>query len=112
MSRRRARTLWYVAGVASAGLMATGCAVGPEFQRPAAPSGDRYDQTGMVLPEAGDGQVRQQLTPGAAPAAHWWQAFDSTALNDTVELALRGSPTLEAAHATLAAANETLAATR
>jgi NodT family efflux transporter outer membrane factor (OMF) lipoprotein len=93
-------------------LLAAGCAVGPDFQRPAAPGSDRYDQTSVVLPEAGDGQVRQQLLPGAAPAAQWWQAFESASLNDTVEIALRGSPTLEAARATLAAANETLAATR
>ncbi len=66
----------------------------------------------MTLPGAGDGQPQQTLQPGSVPAAQWWRAFASTPLNDTVDLALRGSPTLEAAHATLSAASETLAATR
>jgi NodT family efflux transporter outer membrane factor (OMF) lipoprotein len=93
-------------------VLCAGCAVGPDFRRPAAPTIDRYDRTSIVLPGAGDGQVRQRLMPGAAVAAEWWHAFDSPLLNDTVDLALRGSPTLEAARATLAAANETLAAAR
>jgi NodT family efflux transporter outer membrane factor (OMF) lipoprotein len=112
MSRQAsAPHVWPFLLVAGA-LLGAGCAVGPEFQRPAAPSFDRYGESSIVLPGAGDGQVRQRLLPGATAAAQWWHAFDSVALNDTVDLALRGSPTLEAARATLAAANETLAATR
>ena len=91
-------------------VLVGGCAVGPNFTQPAAPDVDRYDQTQMTLPGAGDGQPQQTLQPGSVPAAQWWRAFASTPLNDTVDLALRGSPTLEAAHATLSAASETLAA--
>jgi NodT family efflux transporter outer membrane factor (OMF) lipoprotein len=93
-------------------LVVAGCAVGPDFTRPAPPSVDRYDQAQATLPGAGDAQPKQNLMPGSAPAALWWRAFESGALDDTVALALQGSPTLDAAHATLAAANETLAATR
>lgn len=108
MAVRRAWCASWLAGT----VMCAGCAVGPDFNRPAAPMVDRYDQTNMVLPSAGDGQVRQRLMPGTAAAAEWWDAFDSALLNDTVDRALRGSPTLEAARATLAAANETVAAAR
>ena len=93
-------------------MLVGGCAVGPNFTQPEAPDVDRYDQTQMALPGAGDGQPLQTLQAGSAPAAQWWRAFASSPLNDTVDLALRGSPTLEAAQATLSAASETLAATR
>jgi NodT family efflux transporter outer membrane factor (OMF) lipoprotein len=98
--------------VLAAVFAVAGCAVGPDFQRPAPPDVDRYDQTQVVLPSAGDAQPQQTLAAGSAPAAAWWRAFESDALNETVALALQGSPTLEAAQATLAAANETLAAVR
>ena len=88
------------------------CAVGPNFTRPEPPNVDRYDQVQVVLPSAGEGQPQQTLSAGSVPAAQWWQAFGSAPLNDTVELALKGSPTLQEADATLAAANETLAAVR
>ena len=88
------------------------CTVGPDFQRPEAPTQDRYDRTESTLPSAGRGQSQQNLNAATAPAAEWWHAFASPELDDTIAAALAGSPTLEAAQATLAAANETLAATR
>ncbi len=96
----------------AAWLLISGCTVGPDFTRPAAPDVDRYDHTRVTLPSAGEGQTSQTLAAGSVPAAQWWYAFLSTPLNDTVELALQGSPTLQAANATLAAANESLAAAR
>jgi len=93
-------------------LVLGGCAVGPNFTRPAPPDVDRYDQTQVVLPNAGAVQPQQTLMAGSSPAEKWWHTFESSALDDTVDLALQGSPTLDAAKATLAAANETLAATR
>jgi NodT family efflux transporter outer membrane factor (OMF) lipoprotein len=93
-------------------LLLCACAVGPDFKRPDAPNVDRYDQTEAVLPGAGDGQPQQTLKAGSAPAAQWWNAFGSAPLDETVQLALAGSPTLQAANATLAAANENLNAVR
>ncbi len=93
-------------------LLIGGCTVGPDFTRPAAPDVDRYDQSRVTLPSAGEGQPLQTLSTGSAPAAQWWRAFGSAPLNDTVVLALQDSPTLQAANATLAAADESLAATR
>src|SRR5262245_63604910 len=88
------------------------CTVGPDFTRPEAPSVERYDPAPIVLPGAGDGQPLQRLNAAAPPAAEWWNAFESAPLDETVQLALVGSPTLEAASATLAAANEDLNAAR
>ena len=99
-------------GALAAVVLVTGCAVGPDFQKPAAPTQDRYDQTPSQLPSAGEGHVKQALNAATAPAAQWWRTFSSTELDDTVAAALEGSPTLDAARATLAAANETLAAAR
>jgi NodT family efflux transporter outer membrane factor (OMF) lipoprotein len=93
-------------------VLVSACAVGPDFTRPSPPDVDRYDQTRVQIPTAGDGQPQQKLSAGSPPAAEWWSAFGSAPLDDTVGLALQGSPTLQAADATLAAANETLAAAR
>lgn len=112
MSRQAIALHAWAALLLAEALLGAGCAVGPDFQRPGTPTFERYDQTSIVLPGAGDGQIRQQLMPAAPAAAQWWHAFDSVSLNDTVELALRDSPTLESARSTLAAAGETLAATR
>jgi len=94
----------------AASLLAGGCAVGPDFKAPAPPGGDRYDRTSVTLPAAGVGQPSQNLVSGSAPAAKWWEAFESTPLNETVDLALTGNPTLEAASDSLLAAREALTA--
>ncbi|MBS0395989.1 MAG: TolC family protein, partial [Proteobacteria bacterium] len=101
---------WLLAG--AGGSLLAGCAVGPDFERPAAPSQERYDAVQVVLPTAGAGQPQQRLQPGAEPADRWWHAFGSPLLDGTVGQALDGSPTLAAAHATLAAALEATVAAR
>jgi NodT family efflux transporter outer membrane factor (OMF) lipoprotein len=93
-------------------LTLSGCAVGPNFQRPAPPPFDRYDQAAAVLPPAGADQPVQTLTAGSAPADAWWRAFASPPLDETVASALAANPTLQAARSTLDAANETLNASR
>jgi NodT family efflux transporter outer membrane factor (OMF) lipoprotein len=105
LRRESTRGAWIAAS-----LLAAGCAVGPDFKEPTPPGGNRYDQASLTLPAAGVGQPLQTLVSGSAPAAKWWESFESAPLNDTVDLALRGNPTLEAAGASLSAARETLAA--
>jgi len=98
------------AGVAAVSL--TGCAVGPNFTRPEAPSDQGYTATSVELPSAGKSDVRQTLAPGEAVVAKWWALFESTALDEVLTIAIAGSPTLEAANATLAQSEQLVVAAR
>src|SRR5271169_4601260 len=87
----------------------TGCAVGPNFQRPAPPNVDRYTpqplpaQTASVEVKGGEAQsfVQDMDIPG-----QWWTLFHSKPLNDLIEQALKANPDLEAAQAALRVAWE------
>jgi NodT family efflux transporter outer membrane factor (OMF) lipoprotein len=95
-----------------AALALAGCAVGPDFERPAPPAETRYTAADPTRITAQAGGIGQTLRPGATVPANWWQAFGSAALDDLVATALASSPTLEAARATLAQAAELHAAAR
>lgn len=90
-----------------------GCAVGPDFMRPAAPKTTRY----TAAPTSRDivssaGYRTQHLRSGESLPAQWWTLFRSPRLNAVVVEAINGSPTLPAARATLAAARENVSAAR
>ena len=90
--------------------MLGGCAVGPDFVRPAPPETDRY--TSEPRPEAtvaADGQA-QHFTPGAAITADWWRLFQSAQLDAVVRQALSNNPTLRAAEASLRQSQDNLRA--
>jgi NodT family efflux transporter outer membrane factor (OMF) lipoprotein len=87
-------------GLALLGL--TGCAVGPDFKPPHSPSTDRY--TAADLPAA--------FAPAADIPDAWWQVYGSAALDELMDSALHGSPTLKAAKAALRQANELVKAQR
>ncbi len=86
-----------------------GCAVGPNFQRPAAPKVDRYTpgplpaQTASVDVHGGEAQrlVQEMDIPG-----QWWTLFHSKPLNDLIEQAFKTNPDLESAQAALRVAWE------
>jgi NodT family efflux transporter outer membrane factor (OMF) lipoprotein len=90
--------------------MLGGCAVGPDFVRPAPPDTDRY--TSKPPPEvtvAADGQA-QQFTPGAAITNDWWRLFGSAQLDAVVRQAISNNPTLQAAEASLRQSQDNLRA--
>lgn len=92
-----------------------GCAVGPNFHRPAAPAGAGY--TTAPLPEATAsanvlGGDAQRFVMGQDVAFKWWEAFGSPALNSLVEQAFRVNPTITAAQAALRQAQELVSAQR
>lgn len=90
-----------------------GCAVGPDFERPAAPGGNGY--TAQPVPDeivSATGAESQRLLPGERISAQWWELFQSRALNDALHAAIGGNKTLAAARATLAAAQENVLAAR
>jgi NodT family efflux transporter outer membrane factor (OMF) lipoprotein len=93
----------------------SGCAVGPNFRKPAAPAVDSYTRS----PIAGTGAAAdmpggeaQRLLAGRDIPAAWWMLFESPPLNALVERALVASPTLLAAHLSLRQALELVAAQR
>jgi NodT family efflux transporter outer membrane factor (OMF) lipoprotein len=95
---------------ASAVLGVAGCAVGPNFHRPAAPAINGYTEKPLpaATPQvaAKEGQA-QKLQPGADVAGNWWALFRSPALTRLVAETLRRNPSLQAAQETLHQAQET-----
>jgi NodT family efflux transporter outer membrane factor (OMF) lipoprotein len=96
-------------------LTIAGCAVGPNFQRPAPPQVKGYTpeqlpaQTTAAKTVGGDAQrfVQDMDIP-----AQWWTLFRSQPLNTLVEQSLKTNPGLQAAQAALRVAQENLRAQR
>ena len=74
-----------------------GCTVGPDFRRPAAPTATAY-----LAP--GEQPAAAQI--GDGPAAGWWHAFGSPALDALVAQAIAHNQSLAASNATLAATRD------
>lgn len=94
-------------------VLLSGCAVGPNFERPAAPDYERY--TAQPMPEvigSATGAESQRLRPGAKIRAQWWELYRSRALSEVLRAAIDGNRTIVAARATLAAARENVLAAR
>lgn len=94
--------------VAVAACLLSACAVGPDFERPDAPTVTRY--TGEASPTVAD--PLQRLVYGNSPPADWWTLFDSEELNRLMQQAKESNFTLSAARSSLAQAQELLAAQR
>ena len=104
-------TSFAVLGLLAAAL--SGCTVGPDFQRPAAPPVDRYTATPTTATTATTATqhgVAQQLVEGLPIEAQWWRTLGSPALDRLIDEAFNHSPTLAAARATLRQAQELQAA--
>jgi len=107
-----------ITSISLAALLAlgtAGCAVGPDFQRPAAPDTGRYtavDMPAETASAATPGGQAQQFAPGQDVPAQWWTMFGSSELNALVEAALQANPDLQAMEAALRVARENVAAQR
>ncbi len=90
-------------------ILVTGCAVGPDFERPAPPRVTAYtpEKAPTALTPSGN-EPAQHLVSGKAIPAAWWEVFHSPSLDNMVRQAIVASPTLEAARATLAQAQQTV----
>lgn len=92
--------------VTAAGLAAallSSCALGPDFERPAAPDAN-YSSRPLPAETAaveGAGGGGQRFLPGESVAGEWWTLFKSPVLNALVEEAIAKNPSLEAAEASL-----------
>jgi len=93
----------------AAALLAAGCAVGPDFRVPDAPTDARYTSGPQPLQMPAAGHATQTLVSGDVPT-QWWTLFGNPQLDETIRLALDNSPTLTQARARLREAQENLAA--
>jgi NodT family efflux transporter outer membrane factor (OMF) lipoprotein len=97
-----------IASALTAALLASSCAVGPDFQRPEPPEVERYTPEPLVRTSSADvanGQA-QRFDQGKDVSGQWWRMFRSRPLNDLVDEALQHNPNLDAARAALRVAQE------
>ena len=92
---------------ALAALALAGCAAGPDFKAPEAPTVERYTPTPLARSAALPELIESQPVP-----ADWWTVFGSARLDALVRAALDASPTLAQSSARLRQAQELLAARR
>lgn len=78
-----------------------GCAVGPDFHRPAPSRAEHFQPGAPIAADTAQAYVRGLDIPG-----QWWALFHSPPLNALVARALAASPTLAAAQAALRQARE------
>ncbi len=103
-----------IAGVIAVGSLA-GCAVGPNFRAPAAPSTANYtrgQQPDVTTDAPVSGGEAQTFIADRDIPADWYGLFQSEQLDGLVRRALHDSPTVEAAKAALRSAENTYIAER
>src|SRR5262249_21456604 len=95
-----------LSGAAAAGvaILICGCAVGPDFRRPAPPELLDYARPSLAAQttsaEIAGGESQRFVYDQQLPE-RWWTVFESPALNALIDKALIANPTLVAAEAAL-----------
>jgi NodT family efflux transporter outer membrane factor (OMF) lipoprotein len=92
-----------------------GCAVGPDFKRPAAPEVSGYvahPVSTTVATQNVPGGDAQHFAPGGDIPGDWWTLFHSRPLNELIEQSLANNHDLKAAQAALSVARENVLAQR
>jgi NodT family efflux transporter outer membrane factor (OMF) lipoprotein len=88
-------------------VLLAGCAVGPNFVRPAPPHVSAYTPQKVSLNlTPGNNEPGQRFMTGQAIPAAWYQLFHAPALDEVVRQAVADNPTIAAATATLAQAQQ------
>jgi NodT family efflux transporter outer membrane factor (OMF) lipoprotein len=104
-----------LACVSALGALFAGCAVGPNFKKPAPPAVTRYTATPLsttVTTERVTGGDAQRFVMGSDVTGDWWTLFHSPPLNELIEHSLTNNPDLKAAQAALSVAREGVLAQR
>src|SRR5258708_11019735 len=82
----------------------SGCAVGPDFHRPAPPTVSGYTRESLS-PQTASAEVpggeAQRFRPDQHVVEQWWTLFQSPPLNAAVDKALTANPTIVSALAAL-----------
>src|SRR5215471_984254 len=90
--------------LATFALLLAACAVGPDFERPAAPDVEGYTAGPLsaktTSAEVAGGEVQRFLL-GLDIPGQWWALYRSPPLNALIEQALNNNPSLPAAQAAL-----------
>jgi NodT family efflux transporter outer membrane factor (OMF) lipoprotein len=100
---------------ASTLLLLAGCAVGPNFKKPATPDVGGYMPTPPSTTSSTTnvaGGEAQHFVEGHDIAGEWWALFHSKPLSDLIERSLKANPDLKAAQAALLVARENMLAQR
>ena len=89
-------------------MAVSGCALGPNFHRPAPPTSQAYRPLPAAKGRGSEtsGAEAQALVFGAEPSNRWWTLFHSTALDALEDEALKANPDLSAAEASLRQAHQ------
>ncbi|MGE4352336.1 MAG: efflux transporter outer membrane subunit [Bdellovibrionales bacterium] len=90
-----------------------GCAAGPDFKTPQSPDVQSYGPDGMPIKTATSATElggEQRFKAGGDVPAAWWTLFESADLNHLIDVAVKANPSLDAARASLRAAQENAAA--
>jgi NodT family efflux transporter outer membrane factor (OMF) lipoprotein len=94
--------------------LVTGCAVGPDYKKPAAPDVSDYttgELASTVSTNVAGGQA-QRFAKGNDLTGDWWTLFHSRPLNELIEQSLTNNADLKAAQAALSVARENVLAQR
>lgn len=104
-----------VIAIAASLLLGTGCVVGPNFKKPAAPQVPGYTpepETATSSTAKITGGESQAFVQGRDIPGDWWSIFHCKPLNDLIEQALKANPDIKSAQAALLVARETTLAQR
>ena len=96
-------------------IAASGCALGPDFRRPAVDDSIPLTDRPIVRQTSSapvPGGASQRFADDASLTAQWWKVFGSEALNELIDAGLENNADLQAADAALRAANELALAQR
>jgi NodT family efflux transporter outer membrane factor (OMF) lipoprotein len=95
-------------------LACAGCAVGPDFKRPAAPDVEEYSAHPLSATAAANvaGGEAQHFAKGQDISADWWTLYHSAPLNELIDHSLANNHDLKAAQAALSVARENVLAQR
>lgn len=99
----------------SALLLLSGCAVGPNFKKPAAPKVPGYTPSPLSTTSSTTnvaGGEAQSFIEGRDISGEWWTLFHSKSLNDLIARSLKNNPDIKAAQAALLVAKENVLAQR
>ncbi len=102
-----------LAHLATAALLLSGCAVGPDFKTPNAPVVAGYTvepAAKATSATAAAGGTSQSFVQGRNIPGQWWTLFRSKQINALVEEATRNHPNVQAAQFALRAARENVRA--